>query len=200
RRALDGLQPAGDRRARPAQIAWGAVAEAGRQQEPVTNRDGHDVAGVAPDLVTTQHRGERGDIGPESIDRRLRSVVEEGTLGLGGRDADDERDSIGGHRLGEGEDRRHRDDQPTTFLRASPRAPASSADNSTTSRPPPSSGTRMTMPRPSLVTSSGPSPVRGFIAAMLSPLRPTPGSVGCPTATSSRPPATVAGVSTDDFP
>ena len=28
----------------------------------------------------------------------------------------------------------------------------------------------MTMPRPSLVTSSGPSPVRGFIAAMLSPL------------------------------
>src|SRR5690606_10389480 len=31
---------------------------------------------------------------------------------------------------------------------------------------PPSRGTRMTMPRPSLVTSSGPSPVRGFIAAI----------------------------------
>ena len=27
----------------------------------------------------------------------------------------------------------------------------------------------MTMPRPSLVTSSGPSPVRGFMAAMLAP-------------------------------
>jgi hypothetical protein len=30
----------------------------------------------------------------------------------------------------------------------------------------------MTIPRPSLVTSSGPSPVRGFIAAMLHPLSP----------------------------
>ena len=60
--------------------------------------------------------------------------------------------------------------QPTTSLRASPRAPASSALSSTTSRPPPSSGTRITMPRPSLVTSSGPSPVRGFIAAMRAPL------------------------------
>ena len=48
--------------------------------------------------------------------------------------------------------------------------PASSADNSTTSRPPPSSGTRITMPPPSLVTSSGPSPVRGFIAAIPHPL------------------------------
>src|SRR5690625_1187823 len=37
-------------------------------------------------------------------------------------------------------------------------------------RPPPSTGTRMTMHRPSLVTSSGPSPVRGFMAAMDSPL------------------------------
>src|SRR5690242_13043226 len=43
---------------------------------------------------------------------------------------------------------------------------ASSAVSSTTSRPPPSSGTRITIPRPSLVTSSGPSPVRGFMAAM----------------------------------
>ena len=58
---------------------------------------------------------------------------------------------------------------------ASPSALASSGVISTTSRPPPSSGTRMTMPRPSLVTSSGPSPVRGFIAAMLSPLRPRQG-------------------------
>src|SRR5262249_39757797 len=49
----------------------------------------------------------------------------------------------------------------------SPSLAASSAVSSTTSRPPPSSGTRMTMPRPSLVTSSGPSPVRGFIAAIL---------------------------------
>src|SRR5258708_7614680 len=47
---------------------------------------------------------------------------------------------------------------------------ASSGDSSTTSRPPPSSGTRITMPRPSLVTSSGPSPVRGFIAAIRHPL------------------------------
>ena len=38
--------------------------------------------------------------------------------------------------------------------------------SSTTRRPPPSSGTRITMPRPSLVTSSGPSPVRGFMAAI----------------------------------
>jgi hypothetical protein len=30
----------------------------------------------------------------------------------------------------------------------------------------------MTMPRPSLVTSSGPSPVRGFIAAILHPFFP----------------------------
>ena len=59
--------------------------------------------------------------------------------------------------------------QPTTSLRASPRAPASSALSSTTRRPPPSSGTRITMPRPSLVTSSGPSPVRGFIAAIRAP-------------------------------
>ena len=51
-----------------------------------------------------------------------------------------------------------------------PRAPASSALSSTTRRPPPSSGTRITMPRPSLVTSSGPSPVRGFIAAIRAPL------------------------------
>src|SRR5690606_20510676 len=48
---------------------------------------------------------------------------------------------------------------------------------STTSRPPPSRGTRMTMPRPSLVTSSGPSPVRGFIAAMRASL-PALGSRG----------------------
>src|SRR3954464_8649295 len=60
--------------------------------------------------------------------------------------------------------------QATTRLSASPRAPASSALSSTTRRPPPSSGTRITMPRPSLVTSSGPSPVRGFIAAMRTPL------------------------------
>ena len=60
--------------------------------------------------------------------------------------------------------------QPTTSLRASPSAPASSALSSTTSRPPPSRGTLITMPRPSLVTSSGPSPVRGFMAAMCTPL------------------------------
>ena len=60
--------------------------------------------------------------------------------------------------------------QPTADLSASPSAAASVADSSTTSRPPPSSGTRITMPRPSLVTSSGPSPVRGFIAAILDPL------------------------------
>src|ERR1035441_9943120 len=60
--------------------------------------------------------------------------------------------------------------QPVTDLSAAPSLTASSADNSTTSRPPPSSGTRITMPRPSLVTSSGPSPVRGFIAAIPHPL------------------------------
>src|SRR5690606_15895085 len=52
--------------------------------------------------------------------------------------------------------------QPEAALRASPRSLASSADISTTRRPPPSRGTRITMPRPSLVTSRGPSPVRGF--------------------------------------
>ena len=61
---------------------------------------------------------------------------------------------------------------PTTDFKASPSLAASSAVSSTTRRPPPSSGTRMTMPRPSLVTSSGPSPVRGFIAAIL----PSPSS------------------------
>src|SRR4051794_11028319 len=60
--------------------------------------------------------------------------------------------------------------QPTTWWSASPRALASSALSSTTRRPPPSRGTRITMPRPSFVTSSGPSPVRGFIAAMRTPL------------------------------
>src|SRR3954452_19598390 len=60
--------------------------------------------------------------------------------------------------------------QPAADLSASPSAFASSGVISTTSRPPPSSGTRMTMPRPSLVTSSGPSPVRGFMAAMRTPL------------------------------
>src|SRR6266702_1184244 len=60
--------------------------------------------------------------------------------------------------------------QPTADFSALPSAVASSGDSSTTSRPPPSSGTRITMPRPSLVTSSGPSPVRGFIAAILHPL------------------------------
>src|SRR5580658_10482477 len=59
--------------------------------------------------------------------------------------------------------------QPTAVLSASPRALASSGVSATTSRPPPSRGTRITMPRPSLVTSSGPSPVRGFIAAILLP-------------------------------
>src|SRR3954468_5678357 len=73
--------------------------------------------------------------------------------------------------------------QPTIAFNASPSALASSGVISTTRRPPPSSGTRITIPRPSLVTSSGPSPVRGFIAAILSPLRPTSGSVGYPTAT-----------------
>ena len=46
------------------------------------------------------------------------------------------------------------------------RLAASAALSSTTSRPPPSSGTRMIKLRPSLVTSIGPSPVRGFIAAI----------------------------------
>jgi predicted O-methyltransferase YrrM len=59
---------------------------------------------------------------------------------------------------------------PTAACSASPSLTASSADSSTTSLPPPSNGTRITMPRPSLVTSSGPSPVRGFIAAILHPL------------------------------
>ena len=70
---------------------------------------------------------------------------------------------------------------PTAAWSASPSFTASSADNSTTSLPPPSNGTRITMPRPSLVTSSGPSPVRGFIAAMLHPLpqrTPHPNRVG----------------------
>ena len=53
---------------------------------------------------------------------------------------------------------------------AAPRASASSAAScafsSMTSRPPPSLGIRMTIPRPSALTSRGPSPVRGFIAAM----------------------------------
>ena len=43
--------------------------------------------------------------------------------------------------------------QPAAASRASPRSLASSADISTTRRPPPSRGTRITMPRPSLVTS-----------------------------------------------
>ena len=71
--------------------------------------------------------------------------------------------------------------QPIAVFRASPSAPASSADSSTTSRPPPSSGTRMTMPRPSLVTSSGPSPVRGFMAAMLAPFAEKHASCGAST-------------------
>ena len=53
---------------------------------------------------------------------------------------------------------------------AAPRASASSAAScafsSMTSRPPPSLGIRITIPRPSALTSRGPSPVRGFIAAM----------------------------------
>src|SRR5699024_1303772 len=53
-----------------------------------------------------------------------------------------------------------------TPSRASRRAAASAAAISTTRRPPPSSGTRMMMLRPSSTTSSGPSPVRGFVAAM----------------------------------
>src|SRR4051812_6608544 len=61
--------------------------------------------------------------------------------------------------------------QPTALFNASPSAVASSGVSSTTSRPPPSNGTRITMPRPSLVTSRGPSPVRGFMAAMLNPFR-----------------------------
>src|SRR4051794_34361149 len=56
--------------------------------------------------------------------------------------------------------------QPAAAFKASPRSLASCAESSTTRRPPPSSGTRITMPRPSLVTSSGPSPVRGFMAAI----------------------------------
>ncbi len=53
-----------------------------------------------------------------------------------------------------------------TPTRHSLRLAASAALSSTTSRPPPSSGTRMIKLRPSLVTSIGPSPVRGFIAAI----------------------------------
>jgi hypothetical protein len=53
------------------------------------------------------------------------------------------------------------------------------------SRPPPSRGMRRTMPRPSLVTSSGPSPVLGFIAAMAqipsSPRRRLVRAAWCPT-------------------
>jgi hypothetical protein len=66
----------------------------------------------------------------------------------------------------------------TTAFSASPNAEASSAEISTTSRPPPSSGTRMTIPRPSLVTSRGPSPVRGFMAAMCDSLQNSRESVG----------------------
>src|SRR5674476_201081 len=54
---------------------------------------------------------------------------------------------------------------------AFPNAEASAGVISTTRRPPPSMGMRSTMPRPSLVTSSGPSPVLGFIAAMGNPFR-----------------------------
>ena len=67
--------------------------------------------------------------------------------------------------------------QPIAVFRASPSAPASSADSSTTSRPPPSSGTRMTMPRPSLVTSSGrtPAPWRSRSAGGRGSARAGPG-------------------------
>src|SRR6476661_1663479 len=56
--------------------------------------------------------------------------------------------------------------RPSQLSMASPSARTSSGVISTTRRPPPSRGMRSTMPRPSLVTSSGPSPVLGFIAAM----------------------------------
>src|SRR5690606_29870242 len=61
--------------------------------------------------------------------------------------------------------------QLVASCRAAPRSLASSAVSSTTSRPPPSSGTRITRPLPSFVTSRGPSPVRGFMAAIACSLR-----------------------------
>jgi len=45
----------------------------------------------------------------------------------------------------------------------------------------------MTMPRPSLVTSSGPSPVRGFIAAILIPFLPGAARTEAPAATGFQP-------------
>ena len=57
----------------------------------------------------------------------------------------------------------------TTLLSWPPRSRASSGVSATTRRPPPSSGTRITMTRPSFATSMGPSPVRGFIAAIVLP-------------------------------
>ena len=62
-------------------------------------------------------------------------------------------------------------DQAVTPRSSSPNAAASSEVSSTTSRPPPSMGMRTTIPRPSLVASRGPSPVRGFIAAISAPFR-----------------------------
>ncbi len=57
--------------------------------------------------------------------------------------------------------------QRSTDASASFRPVASSSFNSRTSLPPPSTGIRTTIPRPSRSTSRGPSPVRGFMAAML---------------------------------
>src|SRR5437763_4530582 len=83
--------------------------------------------------------------------------------------------------------------QPVADFRAAESCAASSADNSTTRRPPPSSGTRITMPRPSFVTSSGPSPVRGFIAAILHPLSCPGPHEGLREARRRETPATAAG-------
>ncbi len=56
--------------------------------------------------------------------------------------------------------------QLVTPLSSSPSAAASSGVSSTTRRPPPSRGTRITIPRPSLVAPKGPPPVGGFTAAI----------------------------------
>jgi hypothetical protein len=73
---------------------------------------------------------------------------------------------IGDHDIQGRPSRRIFQTTPGQLLMASPNAAASSGVISTTKRPPPSIGMRSTIPRPSLVTSSGPSPVLGFIAAM----------------------------------
>src|SRR5699024_7621682 len=116
--------------------------------------EGADLAGLPGDLQRGDHPGQVDTVGGDEVARVPTGEDGAPTGGEEGQGGDAVERAVGISCAQAGEFGVH----STTAVSALDSSVASSALSSMTSRPPPSAGIRMMSPRPSFVTSRGPSP------------------------------------------